>query len=241
MARINAADELIITVPEVNNDTHAFSRDALLAINKRIDTAINKSFHHIPPSDRYEHIKAFKLRHRIIRHGGHAYEYAVRVLSYGDRHRAANNELTPSDLERLWKDEGLGLDVELCGYSSTHTVLVPLKFFHSVEIYRRANFFTREDITFPRSGPINERLLTELHAAEGCTTTTIEVMYKYYQQLSRRKQNRVYDLKAAAEKTNSSSEMNDDPDDINFNDVFKSKMSQELHRDQLKKICCRRG
>ena len=54
-------------------------------------------------------------------------------------------------------------------------------------VFAGAFYLYLDDITFPKSGDLDEPLLQEIWAAKGCTVRTVEIMMRYYQELSKRR------------------------------------------------------
>ena len=127
-----------------------------------------------------------KQKHSIARGSDTYYEFPVRLKHFGELQDLQINSLRASDLDRLWKSDGSGPSIELCGYARTTTALIRLRYYPYVEMYQRLSSLFLDAVTFPNSGDLDEPLLQEIWAAKGCTVGTVEIMVRYYQELSKR-------------------------------------------------------
>ena len=203
IVRLNNDDEFILVVPSISNDTPTDSLSALRDTHNKINTVLLESCSGLAPSDKKEQLSRLKQRHLLPRGSSSVYEFPVRIKNYAERDQIANNSLRKSDIDLLW-NTGFGFKVELCGYAKTKTVLLRMKHFAHLEFYKTPEFFARDDIGFKRTGDLNEPLLDQLWGARGCTTTTIQVMMKFYKELSNRKQKTITNLKRTKKATNQS-------------------------------------
>ncbi len=73
-----------------------------------------------------------------------------------------------SVLERLWRDGGFGIDVELCGYVQSMHAFLPMKHFAHLEIYHCPDTFIWDDIKFNNKGGIYKPFLEQLWLANEC-------------------------------------------------------------------------
>ncbi len=71
---------------------------------------------------------------------------------------------------------------------------IAIKHFAYVEMYLCPNTVIHDDIKFNTKGDILEPFLEQLWLANGCTSTTIEVLMKFHQENATKKQARITEL-----------------------------------------------
>ena len=187
MVQLGIDDEFILIFPAKSSTLHPKCFTAAVDINQRIDRVLLKSCTGITPSERTAQLNLLKQKHAIARGSETYYEFAVRLKHFGELQDLQINSLRSADLDRLWKSDGFGPSIELCGYARTSTALLRLRYYPYVEMYQRSSSLYLDDVTFPKSGDLDEPLLQEIWAAKGCTVRTVEIMMRYYQELSKRR------------------------------------------------------
>ena len=187
MVQLGIDAEFIHIFPAKSSTLHPKCATAAVDINQRIDRVLLKSCTGITSSERTAQLTLLKQKHAIARGSETYYEFPVRLKHFGELQDLQINSLRPADLDRLWKSDGFGPSIELCGYARTSTALLRLRYYPYVEMYHRSSSLYLDDFTFPKSGDLDEPLLQELWAAKGCTVRTVEIMMRYYQELSKRR------------------------------------------------------
>ena len=187
MVQLGIDDEFILIFPAKSPTLHPKCFTAAVDINQQIDRVLLKSCTGITPSERTAQLDLLKQKHAIARGSETYYEFAVRLKHFGELQDLQINSLRSSDLDRLWKSDGFVPSIELCGYARTSTALLRLRYYPYLEMYQRSSSLYLDDVTFPKSGDLDEPLLEEIWAAKGCTVRTVEIMMRYYQELSKRR------------------------------------------------------
>ena len=202
MVKLDIDNEFILVLPAVSSTLHPKCLPAAVDINQRIDRVLLKSCTGITPSERTAQLSLLKQKHSIARGSDTYYEFPVRLKHFGELQDLQINSLRASDLDRLWKSDGFGPSIELCGYARTTTALLRLRYYPYVEMYQRSSSLFLDDVTFPNSGDLDEPLLQEIWAAKGCTVRTVEIMMRYYQELSKRRKDQCRHLGTQLKKKN---------------------------------------
>ena len=187
MVRLDVEDEFILLFPAVSSTLDKKCLPAAIDINRRIDRVLIQSCTGITSSERREQLSFLKLKHIKIRGSETYYEFAVRIKHFGELKDMQLNSFRHSDLDRLWKSDGFGPSIELCGYARTTTALLRLRYYPYIEMYQRSCSLFLDEAEFPRRGDLNESFLQAIWLAKGCNVRTVEVMMRYYQELSRRR------------------------------------------------------
>ena len=195
MVKLSIDTEFILVFPAVSSTLHPKCFVAAKDINMRIDRVLIKSCSGLTPSERAAQLSLLKQKHMIARGSDTYYEFPARLKHFGELQNLQINSLRASDLDRLWKSDGFGPSIELCGYARTTTALLRLRYYPHIEMYQRSSSLFLDDVIFPNSGDLDEPLLNEIWAAKGCTVRTVEIMMRYYQQLSKRRQDQFRYLK----------------------------------------------
>ena len=126
MIRLDIDDELILLFPAVSSTLNSKCLPAAVDINRRIDRILIQACTGITSSERREQLIFLKRKHIKMRGSETYYEFAVRIKHFGERKDMELNSLRQSDLDRLWKSDGFGPSIEICGYARTTTALLRL-------------------------------------------------------------------------------------------------------------------
>ena len=127
MVKVGIGNEFILVFTVVSSTLHPKCSPAAVDINQRIDRVLLKSCTGITPSERTAQLSLLKQKHSIARGSDTYYEFPVRLKHFGELQDLQINSLRASDLDRLWKSDGFGPSIELCGYAQTTTALIRLR------------------------------------------------------------------------------------------------------------------
>ena len=195
MIRLGIDDEFILMFPAVSSTLNSKCLPAAVDINRRIDRVLIQSCTGITTSERREQLIFLKRKHIKMRGSDTYYEFAVRLKHFGEINDLQLNSFRHSDLDRLWKSDGFGPSIEICGYARTTTALLRLRYYPYIEMYQRSCSLFLDEVEFPRGGDLDESFLQAIWLAKGCTSRTVEIMMRYYQELANRRQRQSLYLK----------------------------------------------
>ena len=207
MIRLDIDDEFILLFPAVSSTLSPECLPAARDINRRIDRVLIQSCTGITSSERRDQLSFLKRKHIKIRGSETYYEFAVRMKHFGELKDMQLNSFRHSDLDRLWKSDGFGPSIELCGYARTTTALLRLRYYPYIEMYQRSCSLFHDEVVFPRGGDLDDSFLQAIWLANGCTVRTVEVMMRYYQEQSRRRQLQVLYTKSQLKKKTDGDEL----------------------------------
>ena len=233
MIRLDIDDEFILLFPAVTPTLNPKCLPAAVDINRRIDRVLIQSCTGITSSERREQLIFLKRKHIKMRGSETYYEFAVRIKHFGEMKDMELNSLRQSDLDRLWKSDGFGPSIEICGYARTTTALLRLRYYPYIEMYKRSSSLFLDEVEFPRGGDLDESFLQAIWLAKGCTSRTVEVMMRYYQELSQRRQRQCLYLKNQLKKKSEGEELLNDSHDRYARRDFMRTIHEELKANRL--------
>ena len=213
MIRLDIDDEFILLFPAVSSTLHQKCVPAAVDINQRVNRVLIQSCTGLTSSERREQLTLLKRKHIKMRGSQTYYEFAVRLKHFGELKDIQINSLRHSDLDRLWKSDGFGPSIELCGYARTTTALLRLRYYPYIEMYQRSSSLFLDDVEFQKSGDLDDPFLQAIWLAKGCTVRTVEVLMRYYQALAERRQDQCrYLRKKLKQKTDGDDALNESHD-----------------------------
>ena len=87
----------------------------------------------------------------------------------------------------MFDGKGVGINVEVCGFPTSKKALLKFKHIAPVEIYQlNTKSVMNDSLGFKKSGDLDDPLLRQLWLVRGDTSSSIELMMKYYQESSNR-------------------------------------------------------
>ncbi len=141
------------------------------------------------PADRTSIVtETIRDNHSFLRADLHFLEFSCRAKSYPIREHLGQESFDEALVNR-WCDQGAGIDLSVCGYTASHTVLLQLRFIPYVQVYRRTppECFLNDAISFNskvrQASSLEEPFLRQLSLFDGCSHTTLEILWKYYRAL----------------------------------------------------------
>ena len=155
MVQLGVGNDIIVVVPEVTPDTPDVCCLALCKIHRRIDTILLKSCIGTTLSERSEQFEILHNQHHRSRDGCIFFGYAVRVKKYAEQYCIKNKGPKKVDLDRLWTDNGFGINVEVCGYARLSLALLRMKHFAYIETYKQPSNIRTSVVTFEGKGDLN--------------------------------------------------------------------------------------
>jgi hypothetical protein len=132
---LSAGDELIIVVPTSGKNTSPEATAVFEFYMRAFAGVAMKTLLRTEPDE----IKVRDLvaeRHRLKREGRWFAEYPVRVKNYAERENFGRSYVNPAPVEQSW-DQGAGINLSLCDYSTGMSVLMQLRHAGYLEVYRR--------------------------------------------------------------------------------------------------------
>lgn len=163
IVRLSKDDELILVIPPTDGKlVNPTVKAGIDDINQQIDSIIMATCTGYTSSERKQQLQQFRKKHEIVRGGGNAYQFAARVKNCGERHRLDSVSLTDSDINDLWKDTGI--NVELCGYACSVRGLLRFRFIGYIELHQiaREGGILRRELQFAQSGNTDDQLIRQL-------------------------------------------------------------------------------
>ena len=131
-------DELVIVVPPIKTETSAAVKEGILDIWREIHAVMKDTCTALTATEQQEQLKQFMNKHEVRRDGTVAHEFPVRIRNYAERdhfqYEDEERNVSDADISSMWPD--IGLNVELCGFSTAKTALLRLRFIAYVEVYK---------------------------------------------------------------------------------------------------------
>ena len=201
IVRIAHEAEIIVVVPRVTKHTPPELKEDITYASDRFDRVVMSTHTRLPADQKKEELVRVRRTHECARDGGVVHEYRCRVKNYPERGTLSSTCLTYADVRLMFKGD-VGINVEVCGYPQNEKVLLKLKHIHALEIYQISprDAQLNDGLRFESNGDIDEPLLRQLWFVKGCTTSTIELMMKYYQESSKRLKKQVSNMKSRKRK-----------------------------------------
>ncbi len=162
-------------------------------------------------------------------------EFPVRVRNYTERHLFASDHPDRPTITQYW-NQGAGINVVICGYTTQLPILLQLKYLAFLELYmtRHSTCYTNDHITFSHNSTpadLVRHFVEQLNEYNGCCVSTAEIIMKYYRALSASHEK----LRRRELKKNASSDLTtvDEPvDKVHYEDVL-SVIRSELVDDNI--------
>jgi len=193
IARLSAGEFIIIVIPPTSKATSSVLHGRRHYYSMAFDRVIEASYAWVRNSrDRARYIDKCSRSHHVQRDGAIAFQYHVRVSNYAERALFEMESPDKSQIDLVWS-QGAGINVVVCKYSRTRSVLLQLKDIAFLEVHRLTSPVGDENdtnhsclnsrIEFPKaSRPENlvRPFLGLIEAVRGCRFSTIETLWKYY-------------------------------------------------------------
>ena len=127
IVRLSPGDELIVVLPAI---TTTLAKKALPVIDhyrRSFSRVVDRTLRAISPADRTPVVNdAIRDRHTFLRSNAHFWEFECRVKSYPLREQLELESLDEAVIRTNW-DQGAGIDVSVCGYTTQQSVLLKLR------------------------------------------------------------------------------------------------------------------
>ena len=236
IVRLDPGDEITVVIPPVTKNTTDLGGKVLRMYCKMFEHVVERSCLSIHPADRQNVVSDRITSHHFFpRDGLMAMEFPVRVRNYAERHLFASDHPDRPTVTQYW-NQGAGINVVICGYTTQLPILLQLKYLAFLEIYmtRHSTCYTNDHITFSHNTtPANlvRPFVEQLKEYNGCRVSTAEIVLKYYRALSASHER----LRRIELKKNASDVLTtvDEPDDkVNYEDVL-SVIRSELVDDNI--------
>ena len=190
IVRLSPGDEIIVVLPAVHSrlPTEAvrviahyrclFSR----VINLSLPDTVNRADRTTIVTD------IIGDNHSFLRADLHFLEFSCRAKSYPIREHLGHENFDEAVIGR-WCEQGAGIDLSVCGYTALHTVLLQLRHIPFLQIYRRTppECFLNDAISFNskvrQCASLDAPFVHQLSIFDGCSHSTLEILWKYYRAL----------------------------------------------------------
>ena len=189
IVRLSPGDKIIVVLPAI---TSTLAKNALPVIDhyrRSFSRVVDRTLRAISPADRTPDVdEAIRDRHIFLRSNAYFWEFESRVKSYPIREQLELESLDEAVIRTNW-DQGAGIDVSVCGYTTQQSVLLKLRDVAYLQFYRRSDpeSFLNDGIAFNdklRNGSkLDGPFLHQLSLFDGCVHTILEILWKYYRAL----------------------------------------------------------
>ena len=131
---------------------------------------------------------AIRDRHAFHRSSEEYWEFACRAKSYPLREHLALETFDEGVIHTNW-DQGAGINLSICGYTTRQSVLLKLRDVAFIHVYRWSSpdCFLSDGISFNHKLRIGSKLdvpfIDQLLLFNGCVFFVLEIMWKYYRAL----------------------------------------------------------
>ena len=234
IVRLSHESEIVVVVPTRDPGQPPHVQQALKYFNNKFDSLLSSTLGPLPASQKKEHLHRMKKTHELSRDGRVAHEFRCRVKNYPERATLSSYHLTDNDI-RLMFERDIGINVEVCGYPLNQRTLIKFKHISAIEIYEcvPSDSVLNDGLSFNPSGDIDEPLLSQLWLVRGCTSSSIELMMKYYQESSKRLQKKLLRLKRSTKKKNEEAKKMSEKNDTAVKRNMISLLQDELTEDRM--------
>jgi len=185
IVRLDPGDEITVVIPPVSKNTMDLGGKVLWMYCKMFELVVKRSCSNIHPADRPNVVSDRMASHHFFpRDGLIAMEFPVRVRNYAEQHLFASDHPDRPTITQYW-NQGAGINVVICGYTTQLPILLQLKYLAFLELYmtHHSTCYTNDHITFSHnSTPANlvRPFIEELNEYNGCRVSTAEIIMKYY-------------------------------------------------------------
>ena len=187
IVRLSPGDEIIVVLPAVHSRLPTEAIRVIAHYQRLFSRVINLSLPDtVHRADRTNIVtEIIRDNHSFLRADLHFLEFSCRAKSYPIREHLGQESFDEALVNR-WCDQGAGIDLSVCGYTASHTVLLQLRFIPYVQVYRRTppECFLNDAISFNskvrQSSSLDAPFLHQLSIFDGCSHSTLEILWKYY-------------------------------------------------------------
>jgi hypothetical protein len=127
IVRLSPGDEIIVVLPAI---TSTLAKNALPVIHhyrRYFSRVVDRTLRAISPADRMPIVDVvIRDRHTFLRSNAHFWEFECRVKSYPIREQLELESIDDAVIRTNW-DQGAGIDVSVCGYTTQQSVLLKLR------------------------------------------------------------------------------------------------------------------
>jgi hypothetical protein len=186
---LDPGNEFIVVIPPVSKNTMDFGCKILWMYCKMFENVVKQTCSNIHPANCPDVVSDWMASHHFLpRDGQIAIEFPVRVRNYAERHLFASDHPDRPPITQYW-NQGAGINVVICGYTTQLPILLQLKYLAFLEVYmkRHLECCTNNKIIFlHNSTPANlvRPFVEQLNEYNGCRISTAEISMKYYRALS---------------------------------------------------------
>ena len=150
IVRLDPDDEFVVVIPPISKNTTDLGRKVLLMYCKMFENVVEQTCSNIHPADRPNVVSDQMASHHFLpRNGQIAMEFPVRVRNYAEQHLFASDHPDRPTITQYW-NQGVGINVVICGYTTQLPVLLQLKYLAFLEVYmkRHLECYTNDKIVF---------------------------------------------------------------------------------------------
>ena len=186
IVRLSPGDEVIIVLPAVSSRLSSRGLEVNAHYRKLFSGVLGRTLAAVHPSDRSIIVAdTIRDKHTFLRANSRLLEFSCRTKNYPLREHLEVVTSDEATINRLC-DQGAGIELSVCGYTTQQTVLLQLRYIPYVEVYKRAppETFLNEHITFSNRvrqvSSLDDPLLRQISLYDGCSHSTLEILWKYY-------------------------------------------------------------
>jgi hypothetical protein len=133
---LDPGDELMVVIPPIGKNTMDLGCKVLRMYNKKFQNVIKQTCVNIHPADHPSVCDWLCSHHYLPLNKQMAMEFPVRVRNYAEQHLFVTDHPDRPTIIQYW-NQGAGINVSVCGYTTWLPVLLQLKYLAFLEIYRK--------------------------------------------------------------------------------------------------------
>jgi len=189
VVRLSPGDEIIVVLPAISSKLSKKAHPIVGQYRHAFSRVVDRTTRTISPADRASVVDdAICDRHAFIRSNEEYWEFARRAKSYPLREHLALETFDEGVIHTNW-DQGAGIDLSVCGYTTHLSVLIKLHDVAFIQVYPRSSpdCFLSDDISFNHKLCVGSKLdvpfIEQLSLFNGCVFSVVKIMWKYYRAL----------------------------------------------------------